>query len=43
MGLSKIQNLKHKYRATKAQFLKKENGAHSFIERRPTPSNDVDS
>jgi hypothetical protein len=43
MGLSKIQNLKHKYGATKAQLPKKTNRAQSSIERRHVPSKDVDS
>jgi hypothetical protein len=33
MSLSKIWNLKHKYRATRAQFLKKVDGAQSSIEK----------
>jgi hypothetical protein len=37
MGLSKIQNLEHKYGATKTQLPKKINGAQSSIKRKPIP------
>jgi hypothetical protein len=36
-NLSKIQNLKHKYGTTKAQFLKKTNGAQISIDKKPIP------
>jgi hypothetical protein len=42
-GLSKIQNLKHKYGTTKAQLPKKENGVQSSIEKRPIPPKDIGS
>jgi len=43
MGLSKIQNLEHKYKATRAQVFRKIDGALSSIERRPIPPKDIDS
>jgi hypothetical protein len=43
MGLSKIQNLGHKYGTTKTQLPKKENGAQSFIGRKPIPPKDISS
>ncbi len=43
MGLSKIQNLEHKYRATKSQLPKKTDGAQSSIEKRPIPPKDISS
>jgi hypothetical protein len=43
MGLSKIQNLEHKYKTTKTQFPKKTDGAQSSIERRPIPPKDINS
>jgi hypothetical protein len=43
MGLSKIQNLEHKYGATITQFPKKTNGAQSSIEKKRTPPNDIDN
>jgi hypothetical protein len=39
----KIWNLEHKYGTTKAQFVKKTNGAQSSIERRPISPKDSDS
>jgi hypothetical protein len=41
MGLLKIQNLKPKYKATKAQLPRKVDGAQSSIERRPIPPKDI--
>jgi hypothetical protein len=41
MDLSKIRNLKHKYKATKAQLPKKANGAHSSIKKMPIPPKDI--
>jgi hypothetical protein len=43
MGLSKIQNLKHKYKITKTQLPRKLDCAQSSIERRSIPSNDPDA
>jgi hypothetical protein len=43
MGLSKIQILEHKYRATKVKFPKKVDGAQSSIDRRPIPPKDIGS
>jgi hypothetical protein len=43
MGLSKIQNIEHKYGTTRAQFPKKADGAQSFIERRHIPQKDINS
>jgi hypothetical protein len=39
--LSKIQNLKHKYGATRAQLLKKVDGAQSSIEKKFIPPMDI--
>jgi len=43
MGLLKIQNLKHIYRATKAQFPRKVDGAQSSIDKRPIPPKKIGS
>jgi hypothetical protein len=43
MGLSKIWNLEHKYGAIKAQFLRKINGVHFSIKKRPIPPKDINS
>jgi hypothetical protein len=43
MGLSKIQNLEHKYKATKSQLPKKTDGAQSSIEKRPITPKDISS
>jgi hypothetical protein len=39
----KIRNLKHKYKATKTQLLRKINRAQSSIERRLIPPKDIDN
>jgi hypothetical protein len=43
MVLSKIRNLKQKYEATKAQFLRKVDGAQSSVKKRLIPPKDIDS
>jgi len=43
MGLSKIQNIEHKYKAAKGQLPRKVDGAQSSIERRPIPPKDISS
>jgi hypothetical protein len=43
MGLSKILNLEHKYGTTKAQLLRKANGAQSSIKKRSIPPKDMSS
>jgi hypothetical protein len=42
-GLLKIQNLEHKYGATKAQLPKKVDEAQSSIEIKPIQPNDIGS
>jgi len=43
MGLSKVQNLEHKYRVIKAKLLRKADGAQSSIGIKPIPPKDIDS
>jgi hypothetical protein len=43
MDLSKIENLEHKYEATKTQFPKKVDGAQSSIVKKPIPPKEIDS
>jgi hypothetical protein len=43
MGLSKIQNLEHKYKVTKTQLLTKIDGAQYSINKRPIPPKEIDS
>jgi hypothetical protein len=43
MGLSKIQNLEHRYEATKAQLPRKAYGAQSFINKKPIPPKEIGS
>jgi hypothetical protein len=43
MGLSKIENLEHKYEASKTQFLEKIDGPQSSIVKRPIPPKEINS
>jgi hypothetical protein len=43
MNLSKIWNLEHKYRTTRAQLPKKVDGAQSSLEKRPIPPKDINN
>jgi len=43
MGLSKIQNLNHKYEATKIEPLTKKNGAQSSIDKKHVPPKDINN
>jgi hypothetical protein len=43
MGLLKIQNLKHKYEATKTQLPRKTNGAQSSTQKKPISPKDIES
>jgi hypothetical protein len=43
MGLLKIQNLEHKYRATRAQLPRNKNGTQSSIKIRHIPLKDIDN
>jgi hypothetical protein len=41
MGLLKIQNLEKKYKATKAQLLRKVDGTQVSIDKRPIPPKEI--
>jgi hypothetical protein len=43
MSLSKIENLEHRYEATKTQLPKKIAGAQSSIVKRPIPPKEINS
>ncbi len=43
MDLSKIQNLEHKYKATRTQLPRKEDGAQSSVEKRLIPLKDINN